>query len=91
MKVQDDIENVPLTNDLIGTASGSILETSECISPDKISMKDRVLVKKAPLEYKVQFAPKQPPKRAVSQINHTREEVLVKQDRDKPNVYHLVC
>jgi hypothetical protein len=45
-------------------------------------MKERVLVKKAPLEYKVQFAPKQPSKRAASQINHMREEVLVKQDRD---------
>ena len=54
-------------------------------------MKERLLVKKAPLEYKVQFAPKQLPKRAVSQINHMREEVLVKQDRDKPNVYHLMC
>jgi hypothetical protein len=45
-------------------------------------MKERVLVKKAPLEYKVQFAPKQPSKRAASQINHIRDEVLVKQDRD---------
>jgi len=66
VKVQVDVESVPLTNEQIGTASGSILETSECISPDKISMKERVLVKKAPLEYKVQFAPKQPSKRAAS-------------------------
>jgi hypothetical protein len=63
---ESELETFPLTNDQIGTAQGSILETSECISPEKISMKERVLVKKTPMEYKFVLAPKQPPKRAVS-------------------------
>lgn len=49
-----------------GTNFGSILETSECISPpgDKISMQERVLVKKTPMEYIPPLHLEMPKKRA---------------------------
>lgn len=59
----------------------SIIETSEC---EKISMHNRLLVKKTPMIYNQQLNAN------VVDTSEAANDIIVKQDKDKPHIYHVI-
>ncbi|TNV85457.1 hypothetical protein FGO68_gene15661 [Halteria grandinella] len=75
-------------NQTQGIAAASILETSEGRVKDHINMQDRILVKKAPMSYTLNTrhaGVKQNPRRV------EQDEIIVTQEKDRPNVYHIIA